>query len=196
MRVIKRYRNRRLYDTETSATITQAELAGIVKSGVDVKVVDTATRKDITMQVLGRVLLHEVRSWGDIQESKELFKEMISIGGEKSMSILKDTVLASIGAFHVTKDKAEKIVDELIKKGELAKSDRKKAIMELVDKAEKSTAALRDKVVKETGKVHQSVTKAVRDLKLVKQADLEKLEKKIDKLTKAVEALEKKLPTP
>ena len=111
------------------------------------------------------------------------------------MSILKDTVLASIGAFHVTKDKAEKIVDELIKKGELTKSDRKKAVMELVEKAEKSTAALKDKVFRETGKVHQSVTKAVKDLKLVKQADLQKLEKKIDKLTRAVEALEKKLPT-
>jgi polyhydroxyalkanoate synthesis repressor PhaR len=195
MRVIKRYKNRRLYDTETSVTITQAELAEIVRNGADVKVVDTATRKDITMQVLGRVLLQEVRSWGDIQESKELFKEMISIGGEKSMSILKDTVLASIGAFHVTKDKAEKIVDELIKKGELAKSDRKKAVMELVEKAEKSTAALKDRVVRETSKVQQSVTKTVKDLKLVKQADLQKLEKKIDKLTRAVEALEKKLPT-
>ena len=109
------------------------------------------------------------------------------------MSILRNTVLASIGAFQVTRAKAEKIVDELIKKGELAKSDRKKAVLEMLDKAEQSTAAIKERVVKETGKVQQTVTKAVKDLKLVKQADLAKLEKKIDKLSKAVNELAKKI---
>ena len=59
------------------------------------------------------------------------------------MSLLKNTVLASIGALHVTKDKAEKIIDDLIRRGELDKSDRKKAVMELLEKAEKSTTDFR-----------------------------------------------------
>ena len=193
MRVIKRYQNRRLYDTDTSRTITQVKLAELIREGVDVKVIDSANGHDITMPVLGRVLLSEADTWKDRKATKELIKEIISLGGDRSMSILKNTVLASIGAFQVTREKAEKIVDELIKKGELAKSERKKAIMELLDKAEKSTASLRERVAKETEKVHQSVSKAVKDLKLVKQADLKKLENKIDKLAKAIQELEKKL---
>jgi polyhydroxyalkanoate synthesis regulator phasin len=109
------------------------------------------------------------------------------------MSILKNTVLASIGAIQVTKAKAEKIIDDLIKKGELDKSDRKKAIMELIDKADKSTADIREKISKEASKASQNLSKTARDLKLAKQTDLVRLEKKIDKIAKAVAALEKKL---
>jgi len=192
MRVIKRYSNRRLYDTETSRTITQKDLAELVRTGADIKVVESATGRDITMAVLGRTLVQQADSWQNLKESKELFRGIIAAGGDKSMSILKNTILASIGAFEVTKAKAEQIVDDLIKKGELNKSDRKKAVMEMLEKTEKSTAKWKDKVVAESSKVQASVSKAVNDLKLVKQADLAKIEKKLDKLTKAIADLNKK----
>lgn len=192
-RLIKRYSNRRLYDTEQSRTLTQGDLADLVRQGVDVQVVDTASGEDITLAVLGRVLLIETSSWRDAKETKELISHIISLGGEKSMSILKNTILASIGAFQVTKAKAEQIIDDLIKKGDLEESDRKKAVMELLDKAEKSTAKFADKVSKEAGKVRTDVTNAVSKLNLAKQSDLKVLEKKIDKLTKSLAAVEKKL---
>ena len=109
MRVIKRHRNRRLYDPEESRTITQAELAAMVKSGADVRVIDTATGDDITLNVLGKVLLSEASSWEEVKESKELFRKIITLGGDKSMSVLKNTILASIGAIQVTKAKAENV---------------------------------------------------------------------------------------
>jgi polyhydroxyalkanoate synthesis repressor PhaR len=196
MRLIKRYSNRRLYDTETSRTLTHAELADLIRDGVEVKVVDSATGKDITVAVLGRIVLAEAPTWGDMKKSKELFTKIIAIGGSKSMSILKNTVLASIGAFHVTKEKAEKIIDDLIKKGELDESQRKKAVMELLEKAEKSTAGFREKVSKEVGKAQQEISRIAKELKeykLVKRGDLEKLEEKIDKLSQAVAKLEKHL---
>jgi polyhydroxyalkanoate synthesis repressor PhaR len=196
MRVIKRYSNRRLYDTETSRTLTQADLASLIKGGVEVRVVDSATGRDISLMVLGRIVLAEASSWGDVKQSKELFTTIIELGGKKTMSILKNTVLASIGIIQVTKTKAEKIIDDLIKKGELDKSDRKKAVMELLDKAEKSTAGIREKVSKEAGKAQKEISKLakeVREYKLIKRGDLQKLESKVDKLTKAVASLEKQL---
>lgn len=196
MRIIKRYSNRRLYDTESSRTLTQTELASLIKDGLEVKVVDVATGKDITVAVLGRIVLAEAPTWGDAKKSKELFTKIIKIGGSKSMSILKNTVLASIGALHVTKDKAEKIIDDLIKKGELNESQRKKAVMELLDKAEKSTAGIREKISKEVGKAQKEISKLaqeIREYKLVKRSDLQKLESKVDQLTKAIAKLEKQL---
>lgn len=193
MRLIKRYKNRRLYDVAQSRTITQTDLAEMVKDGAEIKVIDNASGKDITLQVLGRLLLQQSSGWGDTVKSKALFREIIIIGGDKSMSILRNTLLASIGAFEITKTKAEKVIDDLIKKGELTHSNRKKAVMELLDKAEKSSVKFREKIAKETGKVQHTFTKAVKDLKLVKQADLQKLEKKMDKLTRAIASLEKKL---
>ena len=196
MRVIKRYSNRRLYDTEASRTLTQADLASLIKGGVEVRVVDSATGKDISLMVLGKIVLAEASSWGDVKQSKELFTTIIEIGGKKTMSILKNTVLASIGVIQGTKAKAEKINDNLIKRGELDKSDRKKAVMELLDKAEKSTAGIREKISKEAGKAQKEISKLakeVRDYKLIKSSDLQKLETKLDKLTKVVASLEKQL---
>ncbi len=196
MRVIKRYSNRRLYDTEASRTLTQADLASLIKNGIEVRVVDSATGKDISLAVLGKIVLSEASSWGNVKQSKELFTNIIELGGKKSMSILKNTVLASIGAFQVTKDKAEKIIDDLIKKGELDESDRKKAIMELLEKADKSTAGIREKISKEAGKAQKEIAKLIKELKdykLVKRSDIQNLETKVDKLTKAVAGLEKQL---
>ena len=196
MRIIKRYSNRRLYDTQASQTLTQSELASLIKSGIEVRVVDSATGRDITLAILGKIVLAEASSWGDPRESKELFTTIIKLGGAKSMSILKNTILASIGALHVTKEKAEKIIDDLIKRGELDKSERKKAVMELLDKAEKSTAGVRVRIAKEAGKAQKEVSRLAREVKefkLVTRGDLKKIEDKIDKLTKAISQLEKQM---
>ena len=193
MRVIKRYSNRRLYDTTDSRTITQSHLASMVREGADVKIVDTASGRDITLAVLGRIMISEAPRWGDRQQTKEVFSKLIMVGGEKSMSILKNTVLASIGAFQVTRARAEKVIDDLIKKGDLDKSKRKQAVMELLDKAEKSTSQLKERVFKEAGRAQQEVVGAVKKLNLARQSDVKKLEIKMGKLAKQIKQLEKKL---
>jgi len=196
MRIIKRYSNRRLYDLQTSSTIKQSDVAGMIKRGIEVRIIDSSSGNDITTLVLGRILLAETENWVDNNESKNFLTHIIELGGKHSMSILKNTVLASIGAFQVTKAKAEKIIDDLIKKGDLNESDRKKAVMELLDKAEKSTANIRDKVTIEVNKAQKEISKfasEVKQYKLVKQDDIKKLETKVDKLTNLVKSLEKKL---
>jgi len=193
MRLIKRYSNRRLYDAATSSTLTLTELAALVRGGADIKVVDTATGEDITIEILGRILIVEVSNWDNALKSKEILRKTITLTGEKSMSLLKNTVLASIGAFQVTKAKAEKIIDDLVKRGDLDKSDRKKAVLELLEKAEKSTSKWTDKVAKEAGKIQKDVSAAVKKLNLAKQTDLKKIEAKIDRLSKSIKKLEEKL---
>ncbi|MBD3258262.1 hypothetical protein GF377_07500 [candidate division GN15 bacterium] len=189
MRIVKRYKNRRLYDTETSRVITQFDLARLVQEGHDIKVIDSATGEDITLTVLSRVMLAETSHWQDVKDSTEVVRQVIIAGGQKSMSILKNTVLAGIGIINVTKTKAEKIIDDLIKKGDLDKSDRKKAVMELLDKAEKSTESFRQKVWKEAEKAQKNVKKVRTSMAWATQDDLKKLERKINRLAKQVKEL-------
>jgi len=196
MRIIKRYSNRRLYDTAASRTLTHRDLAALIRAGEQLRVIDTSSGTDITDEVLGRLLLSEAASWNEGTKPAELFSRIIALGGDKAMSILKNTVLASIGAFEVSKARAEKVIDELIKKGELNKSDRTKAVMELLDKAEKSTAKVYDKVAGEAGKAQKEIAKFADQIKkyqLVKKDDIKKLESKVDKLTRLVTKLEKQL---
>ncbi|MDP3276555.1 MAG: polyhydroxyalkanoate synthesis regulator DNA-binding domain-containing protein [Deltaproteobacteria bacterium] len=55
-RVIKKYGNRRLYDSTDSAYITLDELAQRVRSGIDVRVIDAASGDDLTQQTLTQLL--------------------------------------------------------------------------------------------------------------------------------------------
>ena len=190
MRIIKRYKNRRLYDTELRSYITHAELGYIIKRGDPFKVIDSSTGKEITLAVLGQVLISKLKHEKDETKSKEKLIELINKGGRRSMSILKNTYLASVGVYNLTMKKAEKIIDSLIKAGDISKSERKEAILELLDKAEKSTVKMKEKIVKETGSIQKNlqkdVGKVVGKLKLATQKDIDALNKKIDKLTKAL----------
>lgn len=57
--IIKKYANRRLYNTETSTYITLIDLAGIVRSGRNVEVVDAKSGEDLTRATLAQIILEE-----------------------------------------------------------------------------------------------------------------------------------------
>ncbi len=59
MRVIKKYPNRRLYDTEKSAYITIADVLKIIRAGEDFQVVDAESGKDITRTVLVQIITEQ-----------------------------------------------------------------------------------------------------------------------------------------
>ncbi len=60
--IIKRYGNRRLYNTETSSYVTYHDVIGIVRSGYDVQVIDSASRDDVTKAVLIQAILEEEKN--------------------------------------------------------------------------------------------------------------------------------------
>lgn len=59
LRVIKKYPNRRLYDTEKSTYITLAQVHEIVRSGVEFKVVDADSGEDITRTILVQIIIEQ-----------------------------------------------------------------------------------------------------------------------------------------
>ena len=188
MRLIKRYKNRRLYDTETKQTITLGNIALLVKEDVMFTVIDSATGKDITLVVLTNVLGDEIKEWGNVAETSKLIRLLIQKGGESGVTILNKTLMAAIGAISLTKENAEKLVDELIKRGELDKGKRVEAIKEALDKAEEKSKEMAEKIKESVKSVN--LTK-----KYARSDDFEALERKVDHLTKMVEEIKAKLDT-
>lgn len=58
-KVIKRYANRKLYDTERSCYVTLEEISQMIKEGDDVKVVDNKTKDDLTAVTLAQIIVEE-----------------------------------------------------------------------------------------------------------------------------------------
>ena len=60
--VIKKYNNRRLYDTEKNAYVTLAALAETIKKGRQIEVIDAQTKEDVTAFTLTQIVLEEAKS--------------------------------------------------------------------------------------------------------------------------------------
>jgi polyhydroxyalkanoate synthesis repressor PhaR len=59
LRILKKYPNRRLYDTQTSSYITLADVKRMVLDGVDFEVHDAKTQEDLTRSILLQIILEE-----------------------------------------------------------------------------------------------------------------------------------------
>lgn len=81
IRLIKRYGSRKLYDTEESRYVSLDELAGWIRHGQQIKVIDNKTSEDVTSQTLTQIISEEGRK-GTSVLPKELLHELIRIGEE------------------------------------------------------------------------------------------------------------------
>lgn len=79
VKIIKRYQNRKLYDTDESAYVTLDEIAKMIKNGDTIKVVDNRTKNDITASTFTQ-LLYESEKKVKHQPSVELLTEIIKQG--------------------------------------------------------------------------------------------------------------------
>jgi len=59
LRVIKRYSNRKLYDTQSSQYVTLEQIAQMVRAGEEVKVLDNSTKEDLTSVTLAQIIFEE-----------------------------------------------------------------------------------------------------------------------------------------
>ena len=102
-RLIKRYENRKLYDTKASAYVSLADVAALVRRGETVEVIDKATGKDLTAQILTQIILEEGKH-GQSAISTEVLhdlvrrsNEMIDSGIEQIKSSVDTLVHSSLG---------------------------------------------------------------------------------------------------
>ena len=79
IRLIKRYESRKLYDTEESRYVSLDEIAGWVRQGQEVRVLDNATGGDVTSQTLTQIILDEGRRGTSFIPS-DLLHELVRIG--------------------------------------------------------------------------------------------------------------------
>ena len=95
---IKKYANRRLYDTESSAYITLDRLAAMVREGREFEVVDAKTGEDITRQVLTQIIVDE-ESRGSTMLPINFLKQLIGLYGNSMQTFVPQYLEAAMDAF-------------------------------------------------------------------------------------------------
>jgi len=99
-KVIKRYQNRKLYDTHESSYVTLDEIAKMIRAGEEIRVIDNKTKNDITAATLTQ-LLYESERKAKTQPSVNLLKTIIRSGDGSFSGFIQEKLkgeLASIEA--------------------------------------------------------------------------------------------------
>ena len=96
---IKKYANRRLYDTESSTYITLDRLAQMVREGREFEVVDAKTGEDITRQVLTQIIVDEEARGGATMLPINFLKQLIGLYGNSMQNFVPSYLEAAMDAF-------------------------------------------------------------------------------------------------
>jgi len=100
IKTIKRYQNRKLYDTHESSYVTLDEIAKMIKNGEDIRVIDNKTKNDITSATLTQ-LLYESERKAKTQPSVELLKEIIRNGDGSFSGFIASKMKGEFAKFDV-----------------------------------------------------------------------------------------------
>ena len=96
--VIKKYANRRLYNTRTSAYVTLEDLATMVREGVDFVVYDAKTNDDLTRQILTQIIFEE-ESRGEALLPVQFLRQLIGFYGGQMQGVLPSYLEMSLANF-------------------------------------------------------------------------------------------------
>ena len=97
-RLIKKYANRRLYDTETSSHITLEGIHDLIASGEDVKVIDDTTGEDISRSILLQIIADREQGGRPILDSDFLVR-VIRLYGDPMQDMVGEFLSKSFDAF-------------------------------------------------------------------------------------------------
>jgi len=100
LRLIKKYPNRRLYDTKTSSYITLADVKQMVIKQEEFQVVDAKSGDELTRQILLQIILEEEGSGGLPMFSSDLLSQLIRFYGNAMQGLMGTYLEKNIKAFH------------------------------------------------------------------------------------------------
>lgn len=135
-KIIKRYQNRKLYDTQQSCYVTLDDIAKMIRASEEVTVIDNKTKRDITASTLSQIIFEAEKKAGDYAPLYVL-RDIIQ-HGNGSMS----SYLAKLDVF--TPEEKETPVKEIVKdfleKGPRSFDDMKSNLENRVAKAQENKA--------------------------------------------------------
>ncbi len=104
--IIKKYANRRLYNTRSSSYITLDDLAAMVREDVDFQVVDAKTGNDITHSILTQIIMEEEAS-GEHMLPVSFLRQLIGMYGNSMQAMMPPYLEAAMTNFEANQSKLQ-----------------------------------------------------------------------------------------
>jgi polyhydroxyalkanoate synthesis repressor PhaR len=109
-KVIKRYTNRKLYDTVESRYVTLDEIAQMIKAGAEVKIIDNRSKEDLTSVTLAQIIFEEEKKRS--QMPLGVLREIIRHGGEAVAGFYQEKAGSLAGKLGELKSKTDSLRED------------------------------------------------------------------------------------
>ncbi len=179
MPVIKRYPNRKLYDTAAKQYVSLEGVADMIRRGEPVQVLDHATGEDLTTLILTQIIVEqEKRGTGFLP--LDVLTGLVEAGGN-TLATLRQRLSAPLDLLHQVDDEIQARIEKLVSLGELAEDEGRRLAQKLT--------ALGAAVRTDRARQDEALERALQARGVPTREDVERLSKVIDQLTAEVESL-------
>ncbi len=180
-RIIKRYSNRKLYDTKDSRYVTLLQIAEMVRGGEEVQIIDNNTKDDLTEVTLAQIIYEEQKAHSRNVPLQTL-KELIHARTEKVLADLREGPIGRlIPGSKPPDEKAPEVAGEKEKEREKEKEKERESKPTLVDQAKEKLE-----------EVQHQLDERVKAI-LTTFRPLQQLQQEVRRLNERIEELERKL---
>jgi len=172
-RVVKRYANRKLYDTADKRYVTLEQVAALIREGAEVKVVDNESGEDLTSVTLSQILVEqEKKREGALPRNflNELVKSSTTF-----FDYLRKTLGSWMSAANISEEAIDRNIDELVKKGQLTIDEGTRLKRDIVERTREYFQKIDEMIEKRVGA-------ALHALSIPTKSDLDELKARLAKL--------------
>lgn len=181
MVTIKRYPNRKLYNTNAKQYITLKGIAELIRGGTEVQVIDHASGEDLTALTLTQIILEQEKDQGGVMTNSFL-TGLIRAGGDR-LSAIQRSLPSPLQLLRQIDDEIKARIQALVQQGELTGEEGRTLIEKLVHpgvRRQTDIKSLSDDDLESYIKQHEIPTRS--DVQRLNQ-QLEELARKIDEMT-------------
>jgi polyhydroxyalkanoate synthesis repressor PhaR len=182
VRQIKKYANRKLYDTEAKRYISLGGIASLVQEGEDVQVLDNQTGEDITSLILSQILREQERQGGLLPRG--LLTALVR-RGTGGLEYLRGSLQSSLQALKTLEDDIEERIEALAQRGEISLTEAQEMREEMAARARERQASAEARILQEVeGSLVRLGVPGKQDIDALNQR-LAEIEAKLDSLLSA-----------
>jgi len=177
--LVKRYQNRKLYNTQSKSYITLEELADLVREEQEIKVIDNKTGKDITAVTLSQIIFEVEKNHAGFLPIKLLIS-LVQSGGNKVEEIRRN-IFEALSLFHHYDLEIERRINLLIDNGELSQEEGGLLLEKLLAASESLHHTRED--------VESKIFRYLWSRQVPTESDLQEIIRKVDHLSQRVDEL-------
>lgn len=191
MTIIKRYPNRKLYNTETKQYITLDGIASLIQDGDEVQIIDHTSGDDLTTLTLSQIIFEQEKKQSGFLP-KNVLTGLVRAGGD-TLSSLGRSLVAPLGIMADVNKIIEKRISDLIRRGELAEEEGLKLLDKLLFKHNPNDAPQDGfEADHDHSQAESYVEKMLAKRGIPTKEDMVKLSDQLDVLTQKIEEIDEK----